>query len=184
MDNSIAGRLVFGLARVVAIAGGIVLALIAVTTLVSIAGRALIPVGHWIGVKLGPIPGDFELVQAGVLFAVFAFLPWCHLTRGHAIVGIFTDRLSVRFNVVTEALMDLLMLLVAVFIAWRHWDGMMEKFGYRETTLLLRIPLWWIYAAGMIGAVTFVIVAAYCLVRSVGEAAAKEPKMPESGYIE
>jgi TRAP-type C4-dicarboxylate transport system permease small subunit len=178
MDESLIGRLVYGLARYVALAGGVVLVIITTTTVLSIIGRALIPLG------LSPIPGDYELVEAAVLFAVFSFLPWAHLTRGHAIVGVLTDRLPVRFNVILEALMDVLMLCVAVFIAWRHWFGMLDKFNYHETTLLLRMPLWWTYAAGMIGAVVFVIVAVYCLVRSVREAAAKNPRMPESGYIE
>jgi hypothetical protein len=42
-----------------AIAGGAVLVLLTATTMVSITGRALI------GIGLGPVPGDYELVEAG-----------------------------------------------------------------------------------------------------------------------
>lgn len=178
MDNSVVGRLVYALARYVAIAGGVVLVVITALTIISIIGRALIRFG------LAPINGIYELTEAAVFFAVFAFLPWCHLFRGHAIVGVLTDRLPVRFNVIIEAFWDLLMLGTAAFLLWRHWVGLHDKMEFRETTLLLRIPLWWVYASGMVGAVTFVIVAVYCVVRSTAAAVSRNPKMPESGYIE
>ena len=56
-------------------------------TVVSIVGRASLT---WAWV-LGPVPGDFELVEVGTGFAVFAFLPWCQLKRGHATVDLFTS---------------------------------------------------------------------------------------------
>ena len=180
MDDTRIGRAVYALARYVALAGGIVLVVVTATTVISVIGRSLL----WTRLGFRPIPGDYELVEAGVLFAVFSFLPWCHLTRAHAIVAVLSDRFSVRANVVIEAIMDLLMLGVALFIAWRHCLGILDKFAYRETTLLLRMPLWWVYAAGMIGAVVFVIAAAYCLVRSSAAAAARHPRMPESGFSE
>jgi hypothetical protein len=50
--------------------GAFVLVLLAAMSVVSIAGRALS------GLGLGPVPGDFELVEAGTALAVFCFLPW------------------------------------------------------------------------------------------------------------
>lgn len=178
MDETLPGRLVFALARYTAIAGGAVLMVIMATTVISVAGRAMIPLG------LSPIHGDYELVEAGVLFAVFAFLPWAHLTRGHAIVGIVTDRLPIRANVILEAIMDWLALALAVFIAWRLLYGLLDKLAYRETTLLLRMPLWWVYTAGMVGASVFVVVAVYCAVRSTTAAVSRNPRMPETGFSE
>jgi TRAP-type C4-dicarboxylate transport system permease small subunit len=178
MDESSLGRLVHGLAKAVAIAGGLVLIAVVVVVVLSVIGRTLI----WAGLR--PIAGDYEIVEAGVLFAIFAFMPWCHLVRGHAIVGILTDRLSPRANVLIELLMDVLMLAVAIFIVWRHWAGMMDKLSYQETTFILRMPIWWSYAASMIGAASFVIVAAYVVVRSAVAAASPNPQMPTSGMVE
>ena len=48
---------------------------IALMSVASIVGRAL----SGLGLGLGPVPGDFELVEAGTALAVFCFLPWCHL---------------------------------------------------------------------------------------------------------
>ncbi|MCU0929269.1 MAG: TRAP transporter small permease subunit, partial [Burkholderiaceae bacterium] len=74
--------LVYGLSRALAWFGAFVLCLLALISVVSIAGRALS------GFGLGPVPGDFELVEAGTALAVFCFLPWCHLKRGHAVVDL------------------------------------------------------------------------------------------------
>jgi TRAP-type C4-dicarboxylate transport system permease small subunit len=177
MDDTKLGRAVFWLARYVAIAGGLVLTAIVIITVLSVIGRAFI----WAG--LGSIRGDYELVEAGVGFAIFAFLPWTHLTRGHAVVSIFTDFLSARANAWIMVVSDALMLAIAAFIAWRHLLGTVDKFNYGETTLLLRMPLWWVYAAGLVGAAVFVVVAVYVLVRSVREALSANPPHPTQGMV-
>lgn len=175
MDNSIAGRLIYGLAKTAAVAGGCVLLAVTAVTVVSIIGRALIPLG------LRPVPGDFELVQSGVLFAVFSFLPWCHLERGHAIVAILTDRFPVRLSATAEFVWDLVMLVAAAFLAWRLWAGLLDKFGNGEATFILRMPVWVSYAGGVFGAVIFVLVAAYCAVRSGRNALSAAPGRPVAG---
>jgi TRAP-type C4-dicarboxylate transport system permease small subunit len=163
MDDTRLGRVVGWLARFAAIAGGTVLVLITCTTVISIVGRGLIFAG------LKPIPGDYEIVEAGVFFAVFSFLPWCQYVRGHASVNIVTNFFSARANAVIELIGNLLMLGAAIFLAWRHWLGMLDKQRYMESTFILRVPLWWIYASGMFGAIIFIIVALYCVVRAGDE---------------
>jgi TRAP-type C4-dicarboxylate transport system permease small subunit len=175
MDETPVGRFVIRLASAAALAGGASLAFAIIVTVVSVVGRILIPIG------LKPIPGDVELVQAAVMFAVFCFLPWCHLERGHAIVAIVTDRFPIRFSAVAEFLWDILMFVTAAFIAWRLSAGTLDKFGNRESTFILRIPLWIIYSAGMVGALVFVVAAAYCVVRSARNATSGSPVKPLSG---
>ncbi|MEM6311833.1 MAG: hypothetical protein AAF754_17515, partial [Pseudomonadota bacterium] len=79
-----AARLMDRLARVLAYLGGIVLTAIAIMTVISTIGRAF--VGLQIG--LGPIPGDFELVEAGTAVAIFCFMGWCQLNQGHVTVDV------------------------------------------------------------------------------------------------
>jgi len=177
MDKSTVGRLVHKLAKYVAIAGGLAMMAIVALIVISVVGRALL----WAGLR--PITGDYEIAEAAVGFAIFAFLPWAHLTGGHAIVSIFTDFLNARANAWIIVVSDALMLAAGTFIAWRHWLGMIDKYNYGETTLLLRMPLWWSYAAGMVGAATFVIVAAYVLARSVAEATSANPAHPTQGIV-
>ena len=85
-DSLPIGRAVTLLAKLMAILGGIVLLALIAMVVVSVIGRAFI----WAGLR--PVLGDYELVEMGVGFAIFAFMPWAHLTRSHAIVTLFTDR--------------------------------------------------------------------------------------------
>ncbi len=160
-DSSPLGRAVILLAKLMALAGGAVLLALVALIVVSVTGRAFI----WAGLK--PVFGDYELVEMGVGFAIFSFLPWAHLTRSHAIVTLFTDRFGDAANRVILVITDIMMLAAASFVAWRLYYGMLDKFAYRETTLLLRIPLGWGYLAGFIGATVFAIIAVYVLGRSL-----------------
>ena len=178
MDETPIGRAIHLIARYLALAGGAVMIAVTAVTVVSIIGRALIRFG------LSPIPGDFEIVQAGMLFAIFSFLPWCHLTRGNAIVAILTDRFPVRFNALAEFVWDVAMLIAATFIAWRLWFGMIDKFEFRESTFILRVPLWMSYATGLVGAAIFVVVAVYCVARSGRNAFSADPQRPAAGAAE
>lgn len=149
------------LARFAAIAGGIVLIALVLMTTASVAGRSLAFAG------LAPVPGDFELVEIGMAFAIFSFLPWCHLNNGHAAVDILVNRLGTRARQALAIIADGLMLAFAILLAWRHLLGMIDKRIYGETTYLLQLPLWWAYAAASIGAVIFIVVAAWCLLLSL-----------------
>ncbi|MEM9108220.1 MAG: TRAP transporter small permease [Pseudomonadota bacterium] len=156
-------RLIGTLARLTALAGGFVLTALIVITVVSVSGRALVFAG------LGPIPGDFELVEAGTAFAVFAFLPWCHYQRGNAVVEVLTMHFNDLANRFIDIAANFLMLAFAIIICWRHLLGTLDKRSYSETTFILQFPIWWAYSASLIGAVVFVIVAAFCLWRSIAE---------------
>lgn len=149
-----------------AIAGGLVLLAMIAVVVISVIGRAFI----WAGLK--PIMGDYELVSVGMGFSIFAFLPWAHLMRGHALVSLVTDLFSDRVNAWILVVTDLMMLVAAAFIAWRLYFGMMDKFNYNETTILLGLPMGWAYLAGFIGAVVMVLVAAFVFGRSVTDAIA------------
>lgn len=143
------------LARWLAILGGVALIAITVMTVISISGRALISFG------LGPVPGDFELVEAGAAFAVFSFLPWCQLNRGHATVDVFTSFLSDRANRIIDLVTEVLMSFAVILIAWRLWYGMLDKIRYNETTFILQFPVWWGFAAAMAAAAVGVLVSLF-----------------------
>ncbi len=149
------------LCRGLAILGGGVLVAVMVIVVVSVSGRALIDLG------LGPIPGDFELVEVGTAIAVFSFLPWCQLKRGHVSVDVLQTVIGRRGDAVLSVLYNLLMTGVAGLILWRLWAGMQDKITYSETTFILQFPVWWGYAACVPIAGVFVLVSAWTVVRSV-----------------
>lgn len=158
------GRTIGQAARLLALAGGVVLTGIALMTVVSIIGRGFAFAG------LGPVPGDFELVEAGCAVAVFAFLPWCQYRRGHVTVDIFISRLSGRLQAVLAMIGNLALSAAACFIAWRLWFGTQDKFSYGETTMILGMELGYAYAAALPGAFFFAVVCLYTVWRSLNEA--------------
>ena len=138
---------IYRLARWSAIVGGIVLVALTVMIVASISGRALI------GLGLGPVPGDFELVEMGTAVAVLFFLPWTYLKGGHATVDLLYMHLPAWAKRAVIIVSDLLMLVVWLILTWKLYEGMVEKKQYMETTFILAMPLWWAYAACLVGAV-------------------------------
>jgi len=171
------------LSRFMAIMGGIVLSLLIILTCISIVGRTLNGLFHsgvmerlapgfsdWmIKAGVGPINGDFELVEAGVAFAIFAFIPLCQITAGHASVDIFTNILPRGFNRFLGAVIEIAFAAVLVLIAWRLYEGMMSKKDYGETSFLFQFPIWWAYAASFVGAVVSAIVGTYVALVRIAE---------------
>lgn len=163
------------LARAFAIIGGLVLSALIVMTCLSIVGRSLNSVLHgdlaqrvmpeladWlIKVGVGPINGDFELVEVGMAFAIFAFLPLCQLNGAHASVDIFTARLPVRVNRILRMVIEMVFAVVLVVIAVQFFAGMESKRASGQTTFLLEYPLWWAYAVSVPGAFVAALVSIY-----------------------
>jgi len=154
--------LIYGVSRLLAWIGGAVLTLIAVMSVASITGRALTDFG------LGPVPGDFELVEAGTALAVFCFLPWCQLKRGHAMVDIMWRAYPPAMRKALEIFTELLNLVIWVVLIWRMGVSMLEYMENGETTFILQMPVWWGYLAAMIPAVLGCFVYVLRLAEEVG----------------
>ena len=150
-------RLMRSLAALMAILGGIALIAVILSTVTSVTGRAFL----WAG--LGPIRGDFELVELGTGFAVFAFLPWTQINRQNASVEILTMHMGDRINRLIDMAADLLMLAIALLLTWKHWQGTLDKMAYGETTFIIQYPIWWAYASGLVGSVCFVLICLWCV---------------------
>ena len=161
-------------ARLMAICGGLVLTVLIVLICISVIGRSLNGLLHgWIGAVMpgisawaldlgvGPINGDFELVEAGVAFAIFAFLPLCQISAGHASVDIFTAKLPTRINRVLQLAIDVIFALVLIAIAYQLYNGMLSKQRYGDTTFLLQFPIWWAYAASLSGSILTAVISFY-----------------------
>ena len=150
------------IARGLAIGGGVVLLCLIVLTCVSIIGRALVP----LNIGLGPIRGIYDMTEIGMAAAIFAFLPWAQFNEAHARVDLFQPVMPKTMDRVLDLLFNLAMLVVAAVGTWRLYLGMHDKLSFGETTLIAQIPVWQGYAASLAGAVGFIIVAAFCVLRS------------------
>jgi TRAP-type C4-dicarboxylate transport system permease small subunit len=133
--------------------GGLVLCAVALLVVASVTGRALL------GVGLGPIPGDFELVEMLSAIVVFCFLPWCYLKNGHAAVDLMYVHLPRPVQRTVTVASDWLMLLAWTVLTWRLLVALGDEYREAETTFILALPLWWAYAlcavAAMVGCATY-----------------------------
>ena len=179
------------LARLMAITGGLVLTVLVGLTCVSVLGRGLNTLGHsgvlgealgaaLINSGVGPVAGDFELVEAGVAFAIFAFLPICQLHGGHATVDIFTQALPLRANRWLIAFWEVVLSLTIWLITLRLAAGMIGKYGNGETTFLLQFPVWWAYAASLVAAGVAAVVAGYCAYSRLAFALTGRARLPQA----
>lgn len=140
------------IANITAIVGGVTLSFLIILTSVSIIGRALVPWG------LRPVPGDFEIVEAGIAFAVFCFIPYCQVNSGHATVDVFTIAMGPKINRAIVAFWETIFAFILVVIAWRLSQGLISKFYNGETTMFLQFPIWWAYSACFVAACVSVLV--------------------------
>ncbi|MBN9279988.1 MAG: TRAP transporter small permease [Hyphomicrobium sp.] len=168
------GRVVGGLAKLLAIVGGILLVALAVMSVVSIVGRAFSRLG------LGPVPGDFELIEAGCAVAIFAFLPWCQFRQGHVTVDLLGSYLPPRPWAFLAVAGNIAMSIISAVVAWQLWLGFRDKLAYGETSMILQMPIWWGYAAGVVGAIVFVATCFCTVWRSLNEAIAGKTTASEA----
>lgn len=153
-------RAVYATARAFALFGVLVLCALALMSLVSIVGRALIPWG------LKPVPGDFELVEMGTALAVFSFLPWCHLRHGHAVVDLIWGTYPRWLQRLLQCFADLLMLVVWALLVWRMGVAAFEYRAKGEVTFILQLPIWWGYALSLVPAALGVVAAFWRVLES------------------
>ncbi|KIC51914.1 TRAP transporter small permease [Tateyamaria sp. ANG-S1] len=181
-------RLVKWLSRFSAVVGGIVLVVLILLTTASIVGRELSKLGHalgesWFGQMLlasgvDEIKGTYELTEAGVAFAIFAFFPVCQFYGQHATVDVFTSSLPRRPLGWLRAFWEVVLAAVIVFIGLRLYEGMLRYLGNGETTLFLQFPVWWAYAASVGAAAIAGLTAVYCAWVRVVEAATGRQILP------
>ncbi|WP_136068524.1 TRAP transporter small permease [Modicisalibacter radicis] len=154
--------------RLAAITGGLIVATLSLMTVASIAGRwasSLPLIGDMAALAwIGPITGDYELVEMGTAIAVFLFLPYCHLRGGHVTVDILVMRAPHGVQRLLAFVAEALFLVVAGVMTWRLYHGLLDKQRYMETSMLLDIPLWWGYVGGIAG---FALLTLVCLYRAL-----------------
>ncbi|MEH6718069.1 MAG: TRAP transporter small permease [Aurantimonas endophytica] len=167
------GAVVERAARLLAYAGGICLVSIVVLTCASIIGRAMLT----LGLGLGPVPGDFELVEIAAGVGVFLFLPLCQLRRGHVTVDILSAWFGRRGVAVSDLVGNLLMSIAACVILWRLVAGLQDRLRSGEESFILGIPAWVGYALSLVGAVSFLLVCLYTLYRSWVETTSATPDL-------
>lgn len=157
---------IYRLSQTLAWIGGFVLTSMAILSVASIVGRT------FSGFGLGPVPGDFELVEAGTALAVFCFLPWTHLRSGHAVVDLFWKAYPPTMQRALVVVADSSMLMVWGLLVWRMGVSMEDYRENGEVSFILQMPVWWGYASSMVPALIGCVVYAWRLLERLGLVAA------------
>ena len=150
-------RACHGLAASLVLFGGLCLVVACGLTVASILG----------GLTLRPLPGEIELVEALCGLAVFAFLPYCQLKRGHVGVDILISAFGPKAMNWTQLIGDIVIAVLIGLVTWRHAVGTMDKIGNGETTPLLLIPVWWGFAVALALLVVNVIVCLFVIAADI-----------------
>lgn len=182
------------LARTTAVIGGFVLAGLVVLTTVSIIGRSA---NKWLhsdmaertlggfsqtllDLGIGEVNGSYELLEAGVAFAIFSFFPICQFYTSHATVDVFTSLLPARVTRAIMAFWEVVLAAALILISVQLFGGVQRYYGNGETTLFLQFPVWWAYAASFAASVVTCIVAVYCAVMRVRESLTGHATLPQA----
>ena len=124
------------LARICAIAAGVLLTAITVMTCVSVAGRNTT---GW------TIVGDFELTASAVGAAIALFMPLTQLRRDNIVVDFFTARASARTTAALDRIGAVLVGLVMALMAWRSVLGGLSAWNTNAGSMMLGFPEWIVY---------------------------------------
>ena len=138
-----------------AIGGGLMLAAMVLLVVVSVLGRALF---------LRPVPGDFEIVGLGTGIAIFLFLPYCYLQRGNVAVDIFVRNLPAGVQRATDSLAAIVFALVGGLFAWRMLFGLFDTYRYEDISMIVGVPIWWVYPFAVASFALLCLSAAYTAV--------------------
>ena len=159
------GRVLYRVTEAVAVLGGLVLVALTMLTVWSIIGRQIASTDWLRDLPVlslaGPVTGDFELVELGCAVAVFAFLPYCQIVGGNVLVDFFTAKASPRTKALLAMLGDAVFTLIAATLTWRLVLGGEDLQRYGETTMVLRVPVWWGYVPAVAALVLLTLVCAY-----------------------
>ena len=124
------------LARLCAIAAGVLMTGITLLTCVSLIGRNTT---GW------TIVGDFELSASAAGAAVALFMPWCQVRRGNIIVDFFTTGASARSQDRMDRFGALLMAITMLLMAWRSTVGGLSAWKAQSGSMMLGFPEWIVY---------------------------------------
>ncbi len=126
------------LAKLCAIAAGLLMVFITLMTVTSVIGR------DFFGKA---ITGDFELSGAACGAAVGLFMPWCQYKRGNIIVDFFTANAGEATVGFLDRAGALVLGIVMAVLSWRTTLGGISAFNSNSGTMMLGFPEWIVYAA-------------------------------------
>ena len=127
-----------------------ILSIVALIVTVSVTSRTL---------GLGGLKGDFEIVEFGAGMAAFLFLPYCQLRSSHVMVDLFSFWMPQAGQKRLDQLWELVFAAAWSLVAWRLYLGGAEMLHYGDRSILLRMPMWFVFVPAVLATAFSAIVA-------------------------
>jgi TRAP-type C4-dicarboxylate transport system permease small subunit len=147
------------LTRSLALVGGGLLLIAVAITIVSVVGRYAFA---------KPVPGDYELIEIICAIAIFLFFPYTHATDSNISAKFFTSGLSQRHQRILDVSNDVIFALIAALLTWRLAHGLENKLSTGETTILVRVPIWWAYVVAVLSMALLTVVCVFRVAIGIG----------------
>ena len=130
------------------------------------------------------IKGSYEIMEFGIAFVVFAFLPVTQFYRGHAVVDVLVSRFSDRPPGRYLALFwESLFFLILCLITWRLFEGMVRLQQSGVIYQDLKIPQWYFYAIAFIQLCLCCCVSFYLVAAGwIAELSGSDPPSPDNHF--
>jgi TRAP-type C4-dicarboxylate transport system permease small subunit len=139
------------LVRWLALAGGVILLMVAVLVTANVSARGFLDTS---------IDGTFDLVKIGSALCVFLCLPICQARRGNIMVDTFTTKLPAALQRALDALWDAVYGVLMGAIGICMLNGAWGQYKTNMVTNQLAVPLW---PFNLIAAVLMIVLALVCL---------------------
>jgi TRAP-type transport system small permease protein len=110
-----------------------------------------------------PVPGAYEVVEATLVVFVFHGMSTAFLHRKNITIDIIDTFAPARFVAILVRIADVLTIAAVIFFTYAMIVPAMQSYGYGERKLELQLPIWWMWAAALLGMAGAIVCAAGAL---------------------
>jgi len=162
--NDPIGRVLYDIAKALAIFGGFLACIMAAIVTLSVIGRYFLN---------APIPGDYDIVAILCGCAIFAFLPYCQMVRGNVVVDFFTNNAPDRVKSSLDAVGVTLYLVTMMLFTWRLFYGALDLHQQSEVIAAFNFYRWTTIPFDILCNFVLIAVIAYTLTRDMRDIKAR-----------
>ena len=131
------------------LSGVILLSIVAVTT-TNTSAFILDRIARLFGSNVSGLPGYEDFVSLAISGAALMFMPYCQAQRGHVQVDLFMNMVPKPVREVFDLLWLAVTVLVALFLAYWLFYGLLEVRDDAVVTSVLGWPVWPFYIPGLL----------------------------------
>lgn len=141
--------------------GGAVLILIMLVTSINSLAFLLDRALSIFGINIHGLAGYEDFVRLAISCVALMFFPWCQYQRGHVFVDLFTNLMPQKTVKYLRYFWRLSIVVLAIFLAYWMFFGMLEIFEDNAKSPILGWPLWPFYGPGIASLILWALVALF-----------------------